>query len=179
MDKLISVKKKNDILQEYQGTPIGKLLQYHNLDKPFDSYDSAELLIGTCMDNRIALNLPRNFAYIIRTGGNNMLHSEFYISYALAVGKISHIAVIGHNKCGMAHVSSKSKSFIEGLVENAGWDREMAEKHFEEYAPLFEIGDEQKFVLKETKRLREQYPKIQIAPLLYVLEDHKLYIMRE
>ena len=33
------------------------------------------------------------------------------------------------------------------------------------------------FVLSEAKRLRLRYPKIQVAPLLYRVEDNLLYLI--
>ncbi len=63
---------EKDILPAYRGSPIGKLLEYHNLDRPFETYTRAELLVGMCMDNRKALDVPENFAYILRTGCANM-----------------------------------------------------------------------------------------------------------
>jgi carbonic anhydrase len=35
------------------------------------------------------------------------------------------------------------------------------------------------FILSETKRLRNRYPKIKIAPMLYLVEDNKLYLINE
>ena len=53
MDRLQPVLTKGDISPEYQQSPIGLLLEYHNLDRPFEYYDKAALLIGMCMDNRL------------------------------------------------------------------------------------------------------------------------------
>ncbi len=47
------------------------------------------------------------------------------------------------------------------------------------FAPMFEIGNEVDFVLSEAKRLRLRYPKLQVAPLLYRVEDGQLYQLRE
>ena len=55
----------------------------------------------------------------------------------------------------------------------------MAERHFLSYAPMFEIGNEIDFLLSEVKRLREQYPKVLVAPLFYKLEDNLLYQIKE
>lgn len=44
---------------------------------------------------------------------------------------------------------------------------------------MFEIGNEVDFVLSEAKRLRLRYPKIIIAPLLYRVEDNRLYLVQE
>src|ERR1044071_4209105 len=165
MDQLIEIKNKSDILPEYINTPIGQLLEYHNLDKPYDSYSVAKLLIGMCMDNRKHLHIPDNFAFIIRAGGANLRYSEFKVSYAIAVGKVKCIALIGHNNCGMVNIISRKKEFIAGLVENAGWSKEQAEEHFMNFAQMFEIGNEVDFVQSESKRLRLRYPKITIAPM--------------
>jgi Carbonic anhydrase. len=176
---LISIHTADDILPEYCDTPIGKLLEYHNLDKPFESYTKAELLVGMCMDNRKHLHMPDNFAFIIRAGGANLRPSEFKVSYAIAVGQVSHMVLIGHNNCGMVNLVSRRQEFIDGLVERAGWKRDRAEEHFMHFAPMFEIGSEVDFILSETKRLRTRYPKIKIAPLYYLVEENKLYLIKE
>ena len=44
---------------------------------------------------------------------------------------------------------------------------------------MFEIGNEVDFILSEVKRLRLRYPKIVIAPLLYRVEDNRLYLIKE
>ena len=163
----------------YRDTAIGHLLEYHNLEKPFLVYDRAQLLIGMCMDNRKHLKIPENFAYIIRSGGANLRYSEFKVSYAIAVGNVRHIALIGHNNCGMVNLAERKNEFINGLVENAGWEREKAEEHFMQFAPMYEIGNETDFVLSETKRLSSRYPKVVIAPMLYLVEDNKLYLLKE
>ena len=179
MDKLLSINTASDIPPEYRQTPIGLLLEFHNLNRPLDQYDTAQLLVGMCMDNRKHLHMPDNFAFIIRSGGANLRYSEFKVSYAIAVGKVSHIALIGHNNCGMVNLVSRRNEFIEGLVSTAGWTREKAEEHFMHYAPMFEISNETDFIISETKRLRLRYPMIMIAPLFYLVEDNKLYFIEE
>ena len=179
MNSLTAISIIGDIPSEYRGTPIGLLLEYHNLNKHYDVYQKAQLLIGMCMDNRKHLHIPDNFSFIIRTGGANLRYSEFKVSYAISVGQVRHIALIGHNNCGMVNLISRKEEFIKGLVENAGWDKVMAEEHFMQFAPMFEIGNEINFILSETKRLRLRYPKVQIAPLMYLVEDNKLYLIDE
>jgi carbonic anhydrase len=179
MNRLITVASKNDIYPEYRNTPIGDLLEYHNLKKPLRRQDNAKLLIGMCMDNRKHLHIPDNFAFIIRSGGANLRYSEFKVSYAIAVGQVNHIALIGHNNCGMVNLYARKEQFIQGLVDSAGWDRERAEEHFTHFAPMFEIGNELDFILSETHRLRLRYPKVKVAPLMYLVEDNKLYLVRE
>jgi carbonic anhydrase len=179
MNNLLPIKSAADILPEYLNTPIGLLLEYHNLNRPFENYEKAEILVGMCMDNRKHLHMPDNFGFIIRSGGANLRSSEFKVSYAIAVGGVKHIVLIGHNNCGMVNIISRQKEFIDGLVSTAGWDKGRAEEHFDHFAPMFEIGNEQDFILSETKRLRLRYPKIKIAPLFYLVDNNKLYLIDE
>ena len=179
MERLVKVEKREDIWSNYQNTPVGLLLEYHNLGRELDSHDKAQLLIGMCMDNRNQLRLPANFAFILRAGGANLRYSEFKVSYAIALGEIDTIVLIAHNDCGMVNLYSKKERFIEGLVVNAGWNREWAEEHFTNFSPMYEIGNEIDFVLSETKRLSDRYPKIMVAPLFYNTEDHMLYQINE
>ncbi|MFA5928168.1 MAG: carbonic anhydrase, partial [Candidatus Margulisiibacteriota bacterium] len=67
--KMLSIQKEADIPVQHRDTPIGDLLRFHNLGQPLKKYESAQLLVAMCMDNRKQLNLPEKFAYIIRTGG--------------------------------------------------------------------------------------------------------------
>lgn len=179
MNKLVKVSNERDIFPQYIDTPIESLLKYHNLRHSFEKYEKAELLVGMCMDNRKQLNIPNNFAFIIRSGGGNLRYSEFKVSYAIAIGGVKTIALIGHNNCGMVNLMSKKERFIKGLVENAGWDEKQAEEHFTSFAPMFEIENEMEFLLNETKRLRLKYPKILIAPLFYNIENNLLYLIEE
>ena len=179
MNKLLPITSKEDIPLEYRETPVGHLLEYHNLERDLDSCTSAELLIGMCMDNRKHLHIPENFAFIIRTGGANLRYSEFKVSYAISVGGIRSIALIGHTQCGMVNLIARKDQFVQGLVKGAGWQEQSAEDHFSHYAPMFEIGNEIDFVLSEVKRLRLRYPKIQIAPLMYRVEDNRLNLIQE
>lgn len=179
MKKLIKISNPADIPANYRNTPIGELLEYHNLGKEFTPFDKACLLIGMCMDNRKSLRIPDNFAYIIRSGGGNLRYSEFKVSFAIAVGQVGYIALIGHNHCGMVNLHSKKEVFINGLIEKAGWEKEPAEEHFMHFAPLFEIGNEIDFVSSEAQRLRLRYPKIAVAPMIYLVEDNQLYLVAE
>lgn len=179
MKRLVPVTNKEDIFSSYQETPIGLLLEYHNLDREDDYYQNAQLLVGMCMDNRKRLKIPENFAYIIRSGGGNLRYSEFKVSYAISVGGVASIALIAHNNCGMVNLYSKKEVFINGLVKNAGWQKEWAEEHFMHFSPMFEIGNEIDFVLSEAKRLRLRYPKIQVAPLYYDVDNNKIYQILE
>lgn len=179
MHRVLPVDSPDEIPPEYRDTPVGHLLAYHNLDAPLDTYDRAELLVGMCMDHRKHLRVPDNFAFILRTGGANLRYSEFKVSYAIAVGGVGAIALIGHSDCGMVNLMARQGAFVEGLVENAGWNREGAEEHFRHFAPMFEIGNAVDFTLSEAKRLRLRYPGVLVAPLHYRVEDNRLYLVRE
>jgi carbonic anhydrase len=178
-ERLLPLTTIDQIPAIYRDTPIGLLIEYHNLNREFENYQNARLLVGMCMDNRKHLHMPDNFAFIIRSGGANLRYSEFKVSYAISVGGVKHIALIGHNNCGMVNLFARKDQFVKGLTEAAGWDPAQADEHFHHYAPMFEIGNETDFILSETHRMRLRYPKIIIAPLLYKVDDNKLYLIRE
>ena len=179
MERVVAVESTDQIFPHLRDTPIGRLLEYHNLRRPFDRYSRAELLIGMCMDHREHLTIPGNFAYILRAGGANLRPSEFKVSYAIAVGGVRHIALIGHTQCGMVNLMARETTFVKGLVEGAGWEPEAAESHFHHFSPIFEIGSEIDFVCAEANRLRLRYPKIKVAPMLFKVEDDRLYLINE
>ena len=175
MPQLLPVSNANDILPEYRDTPVGRLLEYHNLGRGPAAVSRPELLIGMCMDSRKHLRIPNDFAFVLRTAGANMRDNEFRISYAIAVGGVHTIVLIAHTDCGMAQLAKRRDQFIDGMVANAGWDRARAERHFADSAPKFGISDEVEFVIKEAARLRGIYPRIFVAPLLYRVDDDLLY----
>jgi len=174
---LIEIKTASDIPEKYQGTPVGDLLRYHNLKRPFRTYEKAKMLIVMCMDNRKQLSIPNNFAYIIRTGGANLARNEFKLSYAVAIGAIRHVALIAHDRCGMVGLTSKKDAFIEGMCRLPNWDKKRAEEYFLQYAPVFEIDNETDFVVKESKRLSETYMGVTFVPLYYTIDDGMLKII--
>jgi len=175
--KFKAVNSLSDIPKNLRNTPFGELLRYHNLGEPFKKYDKARLTVCMCMDNRKQLRMPENFAYKLRTGGGNIRHSEFKVSYSIGIGGVRHVAMIAHDNCGMSSLIDRRGAFIKGMVKNAGWTRKRASEYFASYAPLFEIGDEAEFVLAEARRLNHKYPKVKVLPLFYRLADGKLYLM--
>lgn len=179
MERIIEINNIEDIPSQFRGTPIGLFLEYNNLDRTPDVYTNAQMLVGMCMDNRKHLKIPENFTYIIRSGGANMRHSEFKISYAIAVGGIKYIALLGHNNCGMVNLYQRKQQFVNGLIETAGIDPQTAEDHFMQFAPMFEIGNEIDFVISEAARLRQKYPKIVVVPMMYNVESNKISIVIE
>jgi carbonic anhydrase len=47
-------------------TPVGDLVEYHNLRMPARTYERAAVVVGMCMDNSRVLRLPESFAYVLR-----------------------------------------------------------------------------------------------------------------
>ncbi|HWN17497.1 MAG TPA: hypothetical protein VNO19_01165 [Gemmatimonadales bacterium] len=175
MASLVPANSVGDILPRYRGTPVERLLRYHNLGESLPaSTGHAELLVGMCMDHRKDLRLPPEFAYVLRAAGGNLRGSEFEISYAVGVGRVSAIALLAHTDCGMAQVTRKRDVFVRGLVEWGGCDEEAASRQFARHAAGYEIGDPFQFVVSEAARIQSYYPRIIVAPLLYTVEDDRL-----
>ena len=175
MAQIIPVNYREDILPAYRDTPVGLLLEYHNLGRAIASVPAPQVLIGMCMDSRKSLRIPNDFAFVLRTAGANMRDNEFRISYAIAVGGVRTIVLIAHTDCGMARLYQRRDLFIRGLIDAAGWDEARAIRHFDDSAPKFAIRDEVDFVIREADRLRAIYPRIEVVPLLYRVEDDLLY----
>jgi carbonic anhydrase len=164
-------------LKNIENTPFEKLLRYHNEKVKENKQHKAELIIGTCMDNRINLNLPEKFAYIIRTGGNVFKDSYFHIAYAIAIADIKHVAIIGHNDCGMVDLINKKEMFINGLSKNSGLSYETTEVFFNKEYKKAEIKNERENVLDECKKIKELFPGIYIAPFIYSSQNDKLTLL--
>ncbi|OGI08476.1 MAG: carbonic anhydrase [Candidatus Melainabacteria bacterium RIFCSPLOWO2_02_FULL_35_15] len=175
--QLINISSEKDIPKDLLNTPIADLLKYHNLSMEFKNYDTAQMAIVMCMDNRKQLNIPGKFSYILRTAGARITGSEFKLSFAIGFADIKFVALIAHTNCGMVNLTSKREKFVNGLIKNAGWTKEQAENHFNSFAPFFEIENEKEFIVSEGKRLKEKYPPIVFVPMLYNIEDNKLYII--
>ena len=175
MTQLLPARSLDEILPRWRGTPVGDLMRFHNLGEAAPAYTAASLVIGMCMDNRKNLRLPDNFAYVLRAGGANFRRAEFKLSFGIAVGGARAIALIGHDQCGMVGLHSRRREFVEGLVSRAGWTRDDAELHFEQWAPFFEIGDAAEFVAAEAERLQRRYPTIPVAALMYLVGDGMLH----
>jgi carbonic anhydrase len=175
MPALVSVNAASDILPAYRGTPVAELLEYHNLGRALPpTTGTARMLVAMCMDHRKDLLIPNEFAYVLRSAGGNLRDSEFEVSYAVAVGGVATIALLGHTHCGMAHVTAHREAFVAGLVARAGWQAEAAGAHFDLYVARYHIGDPLGFVVREAARIRALYPKVLVAPLLYEVETDRL-----
>ncbi|MCC7201838.1 MAG: carbonic anhydrase [Nitrospirae bacterium] len=178
-NRLISISSEWDIPEVYRKTSISKLILYHNLNLPSNRYKRAEILTLMCMDNRQSLRLPGNFSFIVRNGGGTQNGASFSISFAVAVGGIRHIAVIGHSDCMMVNLGSRKAEFIRGLSEGSGWDKAAAESHFIDSCVLFNKEDVVSSVIAEAELIRSQHTGIVVAPMLYSVEDDLLYLIEE
>lgn len=179
MERLLAVDTLDDLPAEYEGSPVARLLAAHNLAAALEPSGGPELLVATCMDHRVSLRMPPDFAYVLRTGGADLGGRDFEVSFAAGVGGVGAVAVVGHSDCGMAGVTGRRAAFVEGLSDRAGRDAGEAAAEFDACAPRREIGDPISFTLEQTGRLRRQYPGILVAPLHYRVEDRRLYLVGE
>lgn len=164
-----------DLLPRYRNTPIEDLLAYHNLGVEERTYDTAELVVAMCMDHRKRLRVPDRFAYVVRTAGVYLDGLEFQLSFAIAIGGVRAIALIGHDDCGMSRLTGLEQEFVDGLVERAGWTREDAVHHYRASVEAFAIDDPVYSTARQAHSLAERYPGVPVAPLLYKVGDGRLY----
>src|SRR5947209_19015422 len=122
MPEILPVTKPDDVLPAYRGTPVGRLLEYHNLGSGPLAVSRPQLLIGMCMDSRKTLRIPNDFAFVLRTAGANMRHNDVRISYAIAVDVVHASVLIAHTDCGMAKLAARREQIIEDMVANASWE---------------------------------------------------------
>ena len=174
---LVKLSSEGDIPDKILNTPFAELIRCHNFSSELKEYNKAELVVVMCMDNRKQLRVPRKFTYILRTAGARITGSEFKLSFAIGFADIKYVALICHSQCGMVNLGSKKEKVVSGLIKNAGWTEEEARNHFDSFAPFFEIENEIDFVIKESNRLGEKYPKIIFQPFMYEVNDDKLYLI--
>jgi len=171
---LAAVCEEKDILDTYRSTAVGDLLRCHNLGGTHGVYSAPQLLIATCMDFRIQLRIPTRFAFVLRTAGANVDRLQFDAAFAIGVAKVGAIAVIGHHECAMGDVTNRRDDFVNGL-ESHGWKRDRAEALFDANAPRIGFNCLEQRVVDQADHFREHFPDLLVAPLVYSVEDHKLY----
>lgn len=178
MTRAIPVTGARDIPPLWLGTPLETLFRSHNFGEPLGAHEEPSLLIATCMDGRIQLRLPHRFAFLLRAAGADLRAAEFDVAVAVATRGIRAIALITHTDCAMARATRERRPFVEGLTR-IGWTASDAEDLFDRHARAREIGDEAAFAATEAARLRASYPSLLIAPLLYQVEDGRLFVVEE
>lgn len=175
MPRQIPVASIGDLLPEYRGTPIEQVLRYQNPQEPMPAtVEHPELLVVTCMDFRIRLRVPDHYAYMLRTAGASLRSHEFDVAFAIAVGGVSAIAIVGHTDCGMSRVTQVRDTFVNNLVRHGGWSQHDAVHYYHQHAGAHYIGDPAQSAWRDAARLRQRFPSMIIAPLLYRVEDHTL-----
>ena len=174
--RLEPMNTKDDIPERWRGTPIEEFIGIHNFGQTVDSQATPRLLIVSCIEFRFSLNIPSGFSYVIRTPAGRLSHlpsSEFAMAYTLAKG-VRHVALVGHNDCGMTKVFENAPKLIEALIEQ-GWETKEAKKFIESRASQFAIDDEIESLKIEFNELKEEFKKIEIAPLFASLKSNRLH----
>jgi sulfate permease, SulP family len=177
--RLVNVSRDSDIPKILRNTPIEVLLKSNNMGKiDIAPSDTPELLIGMCIDYRKSLYLPRDWAFVLRREGANMLGAEFALALGMSMGT-KYMALIGHDNCAMSRPQNNRDNFIKCLTEEHGWNTDLATHFFEDHIRSHEIGNEIDFILEETNRLKRTFKGLTIVPMLYRLEDNKLYLIKD
>jgi len=177
MEWLFSVDTYEDIPKLLRDTPIETLFKGQNLGVIEDRPGHApELVIGMCIDYRKSLTIPRDWAFTIRREGANMDGSEFAIALGASKG-IKHMALIAHNHCAMSNTKEHRDKFVSVLSEKYEWDAKEATRFFDDHCRSHDIGNEVDFVLREARRLANLFPGLLVVPVLFRVEDDRLYLI--
>ncbi|MCW3489183.1 carbonic anhydrase [Dethiobacter alkaliphilus] len=168
-----------DIPPEYRQNPVGELIRYHNLGAVHKKYRQPEILIGKCMDYRVQLRTPPAFAYKLRSGGCNLNSNDFQVAYAVAVGGVKAIALIGHTDCGMVRLEEKREKFIQGFLTQSDCTHEEAASFFDQHAAANSLCRESDILFEEANRYRSWFPRLPVAVMLYKVNDSQLYLLNE
>ncbi|HBF13980.1 MAG TPA: carbonic anhydrase [Deltaproteobacteria bacterium] len=165
----------------YAGTPIEELLLFHNEGKDASGIcERPQLIVSLCMDQRISLHLPEGFAYTLRTPGSRIQGLEFAVSYAIAMGEVRTLAIIGHTDCAMTKVKEVKRCFVRRLdTWHTGWSAKDALRHFNRWAPTFYIENIEQHVRIQADWISGIFPDLLVAPMIYQVEDHHLYLLEE
>lgn len=172
--RLTRIDKPEDIPEHWQNTPISDIIGAHNFNHEIAVTGEPKMLISTCIEFRFRPEVPSNYAYVIRRASGRLIGSEFSLVYALSRG-VKHVALIGHNDCGMTKVSFHKAAMIKALIEQ-GWDAERAEEFITMHAGRYHIEDEVDSLRKEFVRLKRLFKNVEIAPLFVSLSSNKLHI---
>jgi carbonic anhydrase len=179
MEWLVPVRVPEEIPNCLRDTPISALLQSHNLGlMDVKNSAAAELVVGMCIDFRKSLRMPKELAFTIRREGANMDGAEFSVALAISKG-IRHMALIAHNQCAMANTASQRDDFISTLCQQHGWTIDRAQSFFDDHVRSRNIGNEIDFVMEESTRIEKLFPGLQVVPMLYRVEDTRLYLIHE
>lgn len=172
--RLAPIEQESDIPERWRGTPIETLILSHNFGQSIEVTGEPHLLIATCIEFRYQPKVPSSFAYMTRRASGRLVGAEFSIAYTLAKG-VRHLALVGHNDCGMTKVDANKDKMVDALVEQ-GWYRDRAEDFVSVNASRYAIPDELQALRREYNRLRRLFRKVEIAPLFLSLANQKIYM---
>jgi len=157
-------------------TATEKLLEYHNKSLTTEHYDDAEILIITCLDNRIDLHIPKKFAFTIRIAGANPKSVMPNIAFIISRG-IKSIALIGHTDCAMSDEAKIKETFFQGY-HSIDLPGEKVEEYFK-LNILPSIFTDLNENLKENKKyLKSKFPELNIQAMIYDIETHVLNLVK-
>lgn len=148
--------------------PIQTLMQSHNEGLAFSPFERPVLAVLTCMDFRIHLRMPENFAFVLRTGGANPVPVEPYLAFAVARMGIETIALIGHTDCAM--------QYPDPYVLNHLPSDENLIRHYRAQIAALAIGEVEHFTQQQARTLAARLG-LPVIPLLYRVEDHRLIVL--
>lgn len=173
--RIIAADSREDVLPDYRGTPIEAMLVSHNLKEVVDPPAAPELLIATCMDPRIDLHLPKQFAFVIRTAGANVDALMFNIAGAVALAPVRSIAIMGHSDCAMARIDQCRREFAATVGACSSLSDDEVAAMYTTGLDAFGFDDPAAQTLRQADALRRLFPQLLIAPLYYDVEDHRIY----
>lgn len=171
---LVPVETDRDILPRYRKCPIGDLLALQNLGRPVPDASVPDLVIVTCMDHRVILDLPTFFAFCLRTAGATPMPVISNIAFAVGTAGARNICVVGHTDCAMGKVDVTGEAMVEHLVDHDGWTPDDARAQLGLLHEVFRIDDPVQAAWTHARHLAERFPSCVVAPLLYRVEDGKL-----
>lgn len=172
--KLKRMEREADVPQRWHNTPVNALIAAQNFNHPVTPVGTPQILIATCIDFRLMPKVPPAYAYVIRVATGRLIGLEFALTYGIAEG-VKHVALIGHDDCGMTKISQHGPLMIDVLVDQ-GWDRERAEEYVASQAGRHEIEDEVEALKKEFFRLKRLFKKVEFAPLFASVDTGELYV---
>lgn len=175
--RIMPLETPDDLPTRWRGTPLEEFVAAHNFQGDIESCTNPRMLLVSCIEFRFRPIIPSGFSYVMRTAGgrlSNLNGAEFALSYVLSKG-VRHIALVGHNDCGMTKIGGMKPQLIQALVEQ-GWDRSKASDFIEKNMEQFSITDEIDSLKKEFMMLREEFKNVVIAPLFASLSSERLHL---
>lgn len=174
---LVPVRSAADIESPYRATPIEDVLLAHNLGVQVNG--GAEMLIVTCMDHRVKLELSGLRAFQVRTAGASPIPVFANIAFARTARHATHICVIGHTDCGMCDRDAARDAVVGMLPRTDGWTRDAARDLGDALAGEFGLNDPITGTVFYARWLRARLPSCLVAPLLFDVSDGSLIQLRE